>query len=59
MKVFCKTSNGDQIQVTLEGDMNKIFQFIEDYKGDDLGNDLILQDFVDDFEETGVIIYAD
>lgn len=56
MKVFAKLSNGTQAQIRLEGDMNEILNFIENYKGNDLGNDLICKDFVEDFKETGVII---
>lgn len=56
MLVFANNSNGTQSQINVTGDMNKILMFITLYDGDDLGNDLILQDFVDGFTETGVII---
>lgn len=56
MKLFAKLSNGNETQIEVKGDMKKIFEFISNYEGDDLGNDLILQSFVTDFEETGVII---
>lgn len=58
MKAFANLSNGNQVQIELEGDMNKIFNFIENYEGSDLGNDLICEDFVTDFKETGVVIEA-
>lgn len=59
MLVFARLKNGNEIQIEVLGDQTKIIQFIEDYKGDDLGNDLILQDFVTDFRETGVEILND
>ncbi|UFK27473.1 hypothetical protein [Elizabethkingia phage TCUEAP2] len=59
MLVFARLKNGNEIQIEVLGDQTKIIQFIEDYKGDDLGNDLILQDFVTDFKETGVEILND
>ena len=54
--VYANLSNGNQEQVILTGDDKKIISFIESYKGDDLGNDLICSDFVEDAEPTGVII---
>ena len=59
MLVFARLKNGNEIQIEVLGDQTKIIQFIEDYKGDDLGNDLILQDFVTEFRETGVEILND
>lgn len=59
MLVFARLKNGNEIQIEVLGDQTKIIQFIEDYKGDDLGNDLILQDFVTDFKETEVEILND
>ena len=59
MLVFARLKNGNEIQIEVLGDQTKIIQFIEDYKGDYLGNDLILQDFVTDFKETGVEILND
>lgn len=56
MTVFANLSNGYQTQIIVKGDQNKIFEFISNYEGNDLGNDLICEDFVTDFEETGVII---
>lgn len=56
MKVFANLSNGDQAQIEIKGDDQKIMEFISNYEGDDLGNDLICEEFVSDFEETGVII---
>lgn len=58
MTVFANLSNGDQVQIEVMGDMAKIMNFIGNYEGDDLGNDLILQPFVEDFKETGVVIFA-
>ena len=58
MKVFATLSNGDQAQIELTGDISAIRSYIANYEGDDLGNDLICEDFVTDFKETGVIIYA-
>lgn len=58
MKVFANLSNGNKEQINLIGDNNKILSFIENYEGNDLGGDLILQDFVEDFECTGAIIEA-
>mgnify|MGYP003655358755 CR=1 FL=1 len=54
--VFANMSNGTEEQFKVIGDTNKILNFIENYEGDDLGNDLYCEDFVEDFEETGVII---
>ena len=59
MKVFATLSNGNQIQIEVFGDKQQILQFMAEYKGNDLGNDLICQRFVTDFEETGVVIFAD
>lgn len=56
MTVFASLSNGNQTQIKLEGDMKLILDYISNYEGDDLGNDIICEDFVTDFEETGVII---
>ena len=58
MTVFANLSNGNQTQIKLEGDMRLILDYISNYEGDDLGNDIICEDFVTDFEETGVIIEA-
>lgn len=57
MTVYAAKKNGDEIQIKVKGDQQKIAKFIELYTGSDLGNDLILQPFVDDFEETGVVIH--
>jgi hypothetical protein len=58
MTLFANLSNGNEAQIKVEGNMTEIFNFIENYEGNDLGNDLILEDFVTDFELTGVIIEA-
>ena len=58
MKLFANLSNGNQTQIDVEGNISEILNFISEYKGDDLGNDLILQSFVTNFTETGVIIEA-
>ncbi len=58
IKVFATLSNGNQTQINVIGNTSKIVSFIENYNGNDLGNDLICQNFVTDFEETGVIIEA-
>ena len=58
MTLFANLSNGNQTQITVKGNLTLIANFISEYNGNDLGNDLILQDFVTDFTETGVIIYA-
>lgn len=47
MMVFAKITNGTQAQIKVKGDISKIFSFIENYKGDDLGNDLILAAFIE------------
>ena len=59
MTLFANLSNGDQTQIKVYGDQTQILNFITNYKGTDLGNDLILENFVHDFEETGVIIHKD
>jgi hypothetical protein len=56
MTILANLSNGNQAQIIVKGDLNKIVAFIEAYKGEDLGNELICESFVEDFEETGVII---
>jgi hypothetical protein len=56
MKVFAKLSNGNQAQIELKGDVEKIINYIENYEGDDLGNDIICEDFVEDCWATGVEI---
>lgn len=56
MLVYANLSNGNQVQIKLEGDNDKIMEFINNYQGNDLGNDLVCEDFVKDFEETGVVI---
>ena len=58
MTIFANLKNGDQTQIELIGDNGKILKFITEYEGNDLGNDIILEDFITDFNETGVIIYA-
>jgi hypothetical protein len=55
---YATYKNGDQHQISVTGNMPKILAFVANYEGNDLGNDLVLEDFVDDFEETGVVIYA-
>jgi len=57
MTIYATLSNGNLEQVILEGNTNKILTFIENYKGDDLGNELIMQDFVTNATPTGVVIY--
>lgn len=57
MKVFATLSNGNQSQIELIGDEKEILNFIENYNGNDLGNDIVCENFVTDFNETGVIIY--
>jgi len=59
MTLFANLSNGDQTQIKVYGDQTQILNFITNYNGNDLGNDLIIQDFVNDFEETGVILHKD
>ena len=56
MTVFANLSDGSQTQLKVEGDMGKILNFIENYEGDDLGNDLICEDFVTDFKESCVVV---
>lgn len=56
MKVFATLSNGNEAQIVVKGDSKKILNFIANYEGNDLGNDLVCESFVTDFEETGVII---
>lgn len=58
IKIFAKLSNGNLAQVEIFGDLNKIFSYIENYKGNDVGNDIILEDFVTDTKSTGVIMSA-
>lgn len=59
MTLFATLKNGNQTQIKIYGNMAEIANYIDNYNGDDLGNDIILEDFVTDFEETGVIIYND
>tara|TARA_R110002020_G_C15654218_1_gene716035 strand:+ start:239 stop:418 length:180 start_codon:yes stop_codon:yes gene_type:complete len=54
--VFANMSNGTEEQFKVIGDNNKILDFIEKYNGNDLGNDLFCEDFIEDFESTGVIL---
>ena len=54
--VEAKKSNGTKEFIQVFGDMKQIFKFIEEYEGNDVGNDIILKDFVTDFKSTGVII---
>lgn len=56
IKIECSKSNGTQELVEFFGDMQKIFIFIENYEGDDLGNELICQDFISDTKHTGIIM---
>ena len=58
MKIFATLSNGNQAQIELFGDITEILKFIDSYEGGDLGNDIILEDFVVDFKQTGVVIEA-
>ena len=58
IKVYAAQSNGDLHQCEVIGDTTKILAYIGAYQGNDLGNDLICQDFVEDMPETGVIIFA-
>lgn len=55
-QVFATLQDGTQTQINVWGNSEKIVRFIETYQGDDLGNDLICENFVEDFEETGVTI---
>lgn len=57
--VLCNLSNGNQEQVELIGDNVKILEFISNYEGNDLGNDLILQDFINEVIFTDVILESD
>lgn len=56
MTIFANLSNGNEAQIKVEGNQAQILNFIENYKGNDLGNDLVLEDFVIDFKLTGVVI---
>ncbi len=56
MTIFANLSNGNEAQIKVEGNQTQILNFIENYKGNDLGNDLVLEDFVTDFKLTGVVI---
>lgn len=56
MTIFANLSNGNEAQIKLEGNKAQILDFITNYEGNDLGNDLVIEDFVTDFELTGVII---
>lgn len=53
---YATLSNGNETQIKVYGDQKAILNFVVDYEGSDLGNDLICEDFVEDFEETGVVI---
>jgi len=56
MTLYATLKNGNQTQIKVYGNQKEILNYIERYEGNDLGNDIILEDFVTDFEETGVII---
>lgn len=55
--VFAQLKSGVEMQIELIGDNLAIMQYIENYEGDDLGNDIIMEDFVDDFNDTGVRVF--
>ena len=57
--VFAKHSDGSLHQIELFGDQQLIANYIAAYEGNDLGNDLICEDFVEDFEKTGVTMEGD
>jgi len=59
MTLFANLSNGNEAQIKVEGNQKLILDFITNYEGNDLGNDLILEDFVTDFTLTGVEIIND
>jgi len=55
--VFAKLGNGTSEQVVLTvSEPQKYFNFIENYEGNNLGNDIIFEDFVIVGEATGVIL---
>ena len=55
--VFANLNETTQEQVLLTvSEPQKYFDFIENYEGDDLGNDIIFEDFVDNAECTGVTL---
>jgi len=57
MKIFAYHKDGNEHQYEIiTNDMHAAFTFIENYKGDDLGNDLIFEDFIIDMVATGCII---
>lgn len=56
-KLFANLSNGKQQQVQVfVNSSEKYFSFIENYNGNDLGNEIILQDFVTNAIPLNVII---
>lgn len=50
MTVQANLSNGNKAVVRLEGNIAEIVKFIENYKGNDLGNDIAFEDCVTNFE---------
>ena len=56
-KIFADKLDGSQMQVELTvSSATDYLNFIENYEGNDLGNDIIFEDFVVDTKATGVII---
>lgn len=56
MRLFKNEQNGKQVQVEFKGDMNKILEFISNYKGENVTWDLFNQEFVTSMKPTGVFI---
>ena len=55
--VFANLENGTSEQVILTiNEPKRYFDFVENYEGNDLGNDIIFEEFVIDAEATGVIM---
>ena len=56
-KIFADKLDGSQMQVELTvSSATDYLNFIENYEGNDLGNDILFEDFVVDTKATGVII---
>lgn len=57
-KLYATKLNGDEMQVKVfVTSANEYLNFVSNYEGDDLGNDILLEDFVLDTRATGVIIH--
>lgn len=57
-KLYATKLNGDEMQVEVfVTSANEYLNFVGNYEGDDLGNDILFEDFVLDTKATGVVIH--